>query len=73
MITISVNYTCKYRLNFAKHYVFTKCKKCYNLKSERLIKQVYKGGSIGYIINGKFHTLTRLKNHLEKIPSNFKY
>ena len=68
MITISVNYTCKYRLNFAHHYVWTNCKKCYNLKTGRFIKQVYKSGCIGYIINGKFHSLTNLRKQLEKIP-----
>ena len=32
------------------------------------IKQVYNNGSIGYNINGKFHSLKSLKPKLEKIP-----
>lgn len=69
MITISINYTCKYRLNFATNYVWTKCGKCYNLKTGRVVKQIIKGGSIGYIINGRFKTLTYLRKKLELIPN----
>lgn len=68
MITISVNYTCKYRLSFAHHYIWTICGKCYNMKSGRLLKQVYKNGSIGYVINSKFYSLKKLREQLEKIP-----
>ena len=68
MITISVTYTCKYRLDFENSYVWTKCNKCYNLKTNRFIKQVYKSGCIGYIINSKFYSLKVLRRHLEKIP-----
>ena len=67
MITISVNYTCKYRINFANEYVWTICGKCYNTKTERLIKQVYKSGCIGYVIRGKFYSLTKLRKSLEII------
>jgi hypothetical protein len=68
MITISVSYACKYRISFATNYVWTKCGKCYNLKTGRFIKQIYKCGSIGYIIKGRFYTLKKLKPFLEKIP-----
>ena len=65
---ITVNYIANYRLNFAHNYVFTKCGLCYNLKSGKLIKQVLKGSTIGYVINGKFKSLTYLRTTLEKIP-----
>lgn len=68
MLVITVQYTCKYQINFAPNYVFTTCKLCYNLKSGRLIKQVIKSNCIGYIINGKFYSLTYLRNSLEGIP-----
>ena len=68
MITISISYTCKYRINFAPNYVWTKCGKCYNLKTSRMIKQVYKCGCIGYIINSKFYSLKKLRSNLELIP-----
>lgn len=70
MITITVHYTCKYCLNFAPQYKFTTCGLCYNSKSGRLIKQVLKSNCIGYIIEGKFYSLTFLKTKLEKIKVN---
>jgi hypothetical protein len=72
MLVITINYTCKFRLKFAPSYVFTSCGLCYNLKTGRLIKQVYNSSCIGYTINGKFKSLTYLKKQLEKIP-NKKY
>ena len=68
METISVTYTCKYRIKFANNYWFTTCGKCYNKKTNRLIKQVYKSGCIGYVIKSKFYSLKRLRNELELIP-----
>ena len=72
MITISVNYTCKYRLKYANNYVFTLCGKCYNLKTGRLIKQIYNSGCIGYSINGKFKSIKYLRSQLELIPKKQK-
>ena len=66
-MTITVNYIANYRLNFATNYVFTKCGLCYNLRSGRLIKQILKGSTIGYVIKGKFYSLTFLRTKLEKI------
>ena len=70
MITITVHYTCKYQLSFAPQYKFTTCGLCYNSKSGRLIKQVLKSNCIGYIILGKFYSLTFLKTKLEKIKNS---
>ena len=67
MITITVRYTCKYKISFAENYKFTTCGLCYNSKSGRLIKQVLKSNCIGYIIDGKFKSLTFLRTKLEKI------
>ena len=69
MITISIIYTCKYQLKFATNYVWTTCNKCYNLKTQRLIKQVYNSGCLGYTINGKFKSLKYLRTQLELIPN----
>lgn len=71
---IIVKYTCKYRIKDTPNYWFTLCGKCFNIKTQRLIKQVYKNGCIGYIIAGKFKSLKRLRGKLEKIPKeNNKY
>jgi len=67
MNTFSKTYTLKYELDFAPNYKWTDCKKCFNIKTGRQIKQTYVSGSIGYCINGKFNSLNSLRNHLVKI------
>ena len=68
MNTISITYTLKYQLQTAPQYKFTTDKKCFNVKTGRMIKQTYCGGSIGYCIDGKFRSLTSLRKELELIP-----
>lgn len=63
---ISITYTIKYVLDFAPEYGFTKCKKCFNKKTNREIKKVYNNGCIGYSIRGKFYSLKKLRRHLVK-------
>lgn len=66
---INLDLYCKYRLNFVPNYVFTtEPKLLVNTKSGRVIKQIMKGSTIGYIINSKFYSLTKLREHLELIP-----
>ena len=67
MSIISINYTTKYQLSFAKNYQWTTCGKCVNSKTGRIIKQVYNNGCIGYSIKGKFYSLKYLRTKLEKI------
>ena len=69
-MTITVNYIANYRLNFATNYVFTKCGLCYNTQSGKLIKQILKGNTIGYVIASKFYSLNFLRSKLEFIPKN---
>lgn len=38
-----------------------------------MIKKVSNGGSIGYNIQGKFYSLSKLRNHTEKIIEKEKY
>lgn len=66
MDTITVNYAIKYYIDFAPNYVFLSNKKCYNSKTGRFIKKVENNRCYGYIINGKFKSLTYLKKHLVK-------
>lgn len=70
MITITINYTCKYQISFAPNYKFTTCGLCYNSKTGRLIKQIIKSNCIGYIINSKFYSLTFLRKKLEIIKKD---
>ena len=67
MNTISINYTLVFELKNYPEYKFTKCKKCINSKTSRIIKQVYNNGCIGYNIRGKFKSLHSLRNQLIKI------
>ncbi len=49
-------------------YYFTTDKKLYNSKTNRIIKKVVKGGySVGYVIDGKFLTLKKLKPLIRKV------
>jgi hypothetical protein len=68
MNTITITYTLKYEINFAPEYKFSG-RRCFNTKTGREIKQVMVGGSIGYSIRGKFHSLKKLKNNLRLVKS----
>lgn len=68
MLEFTVKYVAKWRLKFANNYVFTKCGLYYNLKTGRLIKQITKNYTIGYIVDGKFYSLKVLRNSLDIIP-----
>jgi len=61
---VSIRYTIKYELKFASNYKWLNNNQCYNAKTGRIIKQVLVGGSIGYIINGKFKSLKCLRKQL---------
>jgi hypothetical protein len=66
---ITLDLYCKYRIKFSPNYVFTiEPKLLVNLKSGRIINQIMKGSTIGYIVNGKFYSLAKLREYLEVIP-----
>jgi hypothetical protein len=65
---ITLNFTCKWTLDFDDDFVFVeRFNFLVNLKTGKILKQITKGGSIGYVIKGKFYTLAKLKLHLIKI------
>lgn len=66
MITITKTYTIKFVLDFSPKYAWISNNECINLKTGRTIKQCYVSGSIGYVIDGKFKSLTYLRKHLVK-------
>ena len=69
IITLTFSY--KWMLDFDKDFVFLeKYNFLVNLKTGKILKQVTKGGSIGYVIKGKFYTLTKLRGCLVKVESN---
>lgn len=72
MNTISVSYAVYWRLKTAEEYQFTKRGICFNVKSGKQIKKVYKSRCIGYNIRGKFKSLKAIRPLLEKIPTKQK-
>lgn len=70
MIEFTVKYFAKYRLKNNQHYIFSTCGLCFNQKRGKLVKQITKGYTIGYLIDGRFKYLDRLRKELEIIPKN---
>lgn len=68
MLIFTTKHIAKYRLKNYPNYIYSTDKICYNLKTGRVINQVLKGSTIGYIINGKFKSLEVLRKELELIP-----
>lgn len=70
MNTISISYDLKRRYKKAHHYQWTTCGKLVNVKTNRIIKKVVNGRSVGYWICLKFITLNNLRQELELIPKD---
>ena len=68
MIEFTVKYLAIYRLKNNQHYIFSTCGLCFNQKRGKLVKQITKGYTIGYLIDGRFKSLDRLRKELEIIP-----
>ena len=67
---ISITYAIKYELSFAPNYKWLSDNSCYNSKTGRKIKKVYNNRCVGYVINGKFMSLTLLRKCLRKPINN---
>ncbi len=63
-VVLDVHFQFKNHENFK----VTKCRKVINCKTQKILKQVKSGGSIGYNINGIFYKIKTLKENLIKIP-----
>ena len=50
MIEFNVKYKAKYRLKNNTNYIFSTCSLCFNQKSGRLVKQITKKYTIGYLM-----------------------
>jgi hypothetical protein len=60
----------KWELKNHENYYFTTENQLYNSKTNRIIKKIVKGGySIGYVIDGKFITLKKLKVLLKLVDN----
>lgn len=65
----TTTYVLEFQLSFADDYKWTKCGKCINTKTDRMIRKVINGGSIGYWIKGDFYSVNTLRKSLEKIKT----
>lgn len=68
MSTFTVTYSTIARFRENHGYEVTRCRKIFNVRTGKLLKQIRQGGSFGYIIGGSFVPHSKIKEHLEKIP-----
>jgi hypothetical protein len=59
----------KKQLSFAPEYQFDDKENCYNVKRGIQLTRSVIGYTEGYSINGKFKSLTKLREHMEEIPN----
>ena len=70
--SISTTYSLVWELKGSENYKFTKDGICINTKTGNRIKKTLNGGSIGYCINGKFVSASKLRKQLIKhVPCPF--
>jgi hypothetical protein len=68
-------YFFKYNIKDTDYY-FTLDNRLFNFRTERFSKKVVRCSSIGFNINGKFHTLKKLRSQLiktKRYSNNFAY
>lgn len=70
MATITTQYDLVWKLKSSPNYQFTSDGKCININRMKEIKRTVVGYSIGFCINGKFRTLSSIRNELTKIEIN---
>jgi hypothetical protein len=70
MNSLSITYALKFRIKFAPDYLFTTCNKLINSKRGKEVKKVIQGRCLGYNINGRFISLTKLREQLEVISND---
>jgi hypothetical protein len=69
METISVTYSLVWQFKEYPHLKITKCKKVFNCKTGKQLKQTINGGSIGFWIASKlFVPTSKINSKIEKIP-----
>ena len=68
--TKSVAYNFVWQIKNAEQYKATKDGKIVDCHTMQELKRVVNGYSIGYNINGRFYSLSKLRTMLEKIPAD---
>jgi len=67
MQSVSISYALKWRVINAPDYCITSCRKVVNVRTGRVLKRCYCGGSIGYWIGRRFVRLVDLNKEVELI------
>lgn len=65
--SLTITYAIVYKHKDYPEYIWTRCGKCFNLKTKREIKKKYYNRCIGYNIKGKFYSLKILRTKIEKM------
>lgn len=65
---IQINLKTKWRLKGKENYVWTECKRLYNLRTGRFIKKTLHGLTPGYWIGKTYIKLDELRGCVELIP-----
>lgn len=74
METISIKYTLVWRFKDYQYLKITRCRKVFNTKTNKQLKQVLNGGSIGYWVSAeKFIPTSKVNANIELIPKEFIY
>ena len=71
MIEFTVKYLAKYRLKNNQHYIFSTCGLCFNQKSGKLVKQITKKYTIGYLIDGRFKSMVEVETRERKFRERY--
>lgn len=71
MNTATITYTLEYFIIFAPEYKFTSKGELFNSKTNRKMKLCLNSGSIGYYLNGKFYSMTKIRKHTAKIKNEY--
>jgi hypothetical protein len=65
--TITTTYLLEFELKNNSNYKFTKDGICINTKTNRIIRKVLNGSSVGFWIDKKFYSVNTLREELIKI------
>lgn len=67
-VRMSISYSVYWRIKNNPNYAITKNSIVVNIATGKIMKRTLKGYTIGYYIQGKFKSLSKLRTMLEKIP-----
>ena len=64
---VSNSYRLVWEYSESPNYKFTQCGKCINTQRGKELKKVLNGYTVGFCLNGKFNSLSQIREKLQKI------